>query len=132
MKLEQQVCSLQLAQELKELGVKQESAFQWLQYPHTRKGLPNEWEVTYGNQPEGNTLWVSAFSVAELGEMLAQYPQHSFGTGYNKSRRSWGGSLFINEQEDRYEDVTFHWSDTEADARAKMLIYLLENNLLTA
>ena len=29
MKLEQQVCSLELAQKLKELGVKQESLFYW-------------------------------------------------------------------------------------------------------
>lgn len=72
MELEDQVVSLELSKKLKELGVKQESIFSWLQYPHTRAGEPNEWELSYTKLPVDNPLWVSAFTVAELGEMLKQ------------------------------------------------------------
>jgi len=66
MKLEDQVCSLELAKKLKELGVKQESYWSWL------KG-----DADYGDEPYllGCTTKLeedecSAFTVAELGEKL--------------------------------------------------------------
>jgi hypothetical protein len=65
MKLEEQVVSLELARRLKELGVKQESAFYWY-----------DGEMLFSRSPLGQahtyneTITFSAFTVAELGEIL--------------------------------------------------------------
>lgn len=80
MKLEQQVCSLELAKKLKELGVKQESAFVW-SVPNPEKGRNEREKLVLGKYCEvmlchkardwGEAFDVySAFTVAELGEML--------------------------------------------------------------
>ena len=128
MKLENQVCSLELAKKLKELGVKQESLFYW------GKTL-GKFEIIYfpGNltKSDAEIGRVSAFTVAELGEMLAKY---------NKNR-DFVVTNFDNEEDfewicqiqrfdsDDYIGETFY-AETEADARAKMLIYLIENKLV--
>lgn len=69
MTLQQQVISLEIAQKLKSLGVKQESLFYWTYCPKEHMGI--EWVnvLTYGRNnylPET----VSAFTVAELLELL--------------------------------------------------------------
>lgn len=81
MKLEQQVVSLELAQKLKELGVKQESLFAYSSLeminfkegtaeiesrtPITKIRLVSDYDWT------GDLVWIaSAYTVAELGEML--------------------------------------------------------------
>lgn len=81
MELEKQVCSLELAKRLKELGVKQESLFVWF------KPLEEKWEIGlfdgtffhgengkqtghYGYRFGLSKETPSAFTVAELGEML--------------------------------------------------------------
>jgi hypothetical protein len=107
MELEKQVCNLELASRLKELGVKQESAFHWHQYADQKPYLK-----TFENL---HPSWsgASAFTVAELGLLLG----HRMQSGYNDERGfycSWDGT---------YHDVEQQWADTEADARAKMLIY---------
>jgi hypothetical protein len=70
MKLENQVCSLDLAKRLKKLGVKQESLFWWS--AHTEPAtLWNEWSL---EKQEGSPdTSYAAFTVAELGEMLPDY-----------------------------------------------------------
>lgn len=99
---------------MKELGFKQESLFYYI--------------------PTSSSLWlspmigvekdekcVSAYTVAELGEML---PDNC------KSYK--GGKYFYWEcrliHKTGYQSVS--GASTEADARAKMLIYLKENNLI--
>lgn len=64
MELKQQVCNLELAQKLKELGVNQESLFSYIRYDdgHT--------ELLYTKGPVGNPYWTCAFTVAELGWLL--------------------------------------------------------------
>jgi len=118
MKLEQQVTSLEISKRLKELGVKQESYFTW--YKHLSEDDGTEvWTVNgQGDRPYANPMY-SAFTVAELGEML---PIASVKT-YRLDKRN-GDSVYVCE----HTDVAFS-SDTEADARGKMLIYLIENNL---
>jgi len=125
MTLEQQVVSLDLAKRLKELGVKQESLF-WWRSPLAHYGYP-DWSLSDGELGHGSESY-SAFTVAELGEMLPE--------GYLSGR------IFLDgEQENvmcaRFSSPEFEvWNDsmqfanTEADARAKMLIYLLENKLI--
>ncbi len=113
MKLEKQVCSLELAKRLKELGVKQESYFMWASVKEGEHAqvLPFQWEAK---------KTACAFTVAELGEMLPQ-----------------GAATFQRSQTNEYRCVPPRElqglpsvnGDTEADARAKMLVYLIEMGL---
>lgn len=119
MKLEQQVTSLELSKKLKALGVKQESLFWWSVYDggntKEKPGIIFTDDANHGFEED----LTSAFTVAELGDMLPDRDITSFnhkGTWYCEIA-SW-----INAKaEDGFE----------ANARAKMLIYLLENNLIT-
>lgn len=128
MKLEQQVVSLPLAKRLKELGVKQESYFVWADdSTGDRIFMQLAWLAFLESEEEHAKEYecFAAFTVAELGEMLPQY----IGDGLSIS-----GYLQMSKNSDgwhvRYHAMHVFNTETEADARAKMLIYLLENNLL--
>lgn len=131
MNIESQVCSLELAKKLKELGVKQCSLFWWEEYPSLinlkyipyRLGMENE-----------NIKFYSAFTVSELGEMLPTKI-------YWKDESAEYVYLFIKKYPDEYhisycdlDDKWFDWFVTkdkkEANARAKILINLIENSLI--
>lgn len=120
MNLEQQVCSLELAKKLKELGVKQESLFTW-----SREEPTVPYRLVYGVAQPWQTAdeehAYSAFTVAELGEMLPSSIHHG-NLQLWKTRKGWTMAYYPHHK------MT---ADTEADARAKMLVYLLENKLLT-
>ncbi len=133
MKLEQQVVSLKLAKKLKSLGVKQESIFVWVEL----NNYGDNWDLhlmSYGDLSEVDVETrnsVSAFTVAELGEMLPAHiwsPDNSLLSeiSYSKSDDN-GKTVWITGSMSMEEIII---SDTEADARAKMLIYLLENKLI--
>lgn len=185
MKLEQQVTSLELSKRLKNLGVKQESLFYWREDYHTEGHRNEEGEMIYtgifGNKyscsyhpkPRYSTAdlkWnqadlnridqteFSAFTVAELGEML---PARLLGkidedvemiaepedsdewerlVNVQKYSTAWLGTSVVSEKggndgwecnyaSDGIQYMEFE-ADTEADARAKMLIYLLENKFI--
>ncbi len=111
MKLEKQLCSLELAKKLKALGVKQDSHFKWL-------NTPTRGWMTFPRTIAGNEENYSAFSVAELGEMLP-----SMTISYHQTLGEWSCKYPETEHVIKMEM-------TEADARAKMLIYLLENKLI--
>ena len=113
MKLEDQVCSLELAKKLKKLGVNQESLWYW---HFNEKHCPDD---HINLHKDGNNC--SAFTVAELGEMLPK------ASSYKHEDYSWC-SLFVNE-EPAYM-AHREYDETEANARAKMLTYLLENKLI--
>ena len=116
-----QLTNLELSKRLKELGVKQESLWWWYML-----------KTTYGEKPhlrlhKGSPKheYYSAFTVAELGEMLPTHIKEHF--------------LEITKRKN-FSGVGSHWSidyhnylgceaNTEANARAKMKIYLLENKL---
>jgi hypothetical protein len=115
MKLENQVVSLDLAKRLKELGVKQESLFYW----HDSEVISDDSRLRV---PED----VSAFTVAELGEMLpvnSETKRIAVTNEWYCRFRHWkaNGHGYDEYQQD---------AKTEADARAKMLIYLLEKGLI--
>jgi hypothetical protein len=126
MKLERQITSLELSKRLKELGVKQDTYFWWVQQvdeipSKSGRHLPSyeavdSW-VVIDRQGQHGQESIVAFTVAELGEML---PPNSF------SGRDQHGIICW-----RYNDSTEYGGATEAEARAKMLIYLLENKILT-
>ena len=115
MKLEKQVVSLELAKKLKELGVKQESYFGWVYDPYWG---PNHFVTS--NSDDYNWEY-SAFTVAELGEMLSK------GTlaWWQNTRDEHGDPNWVYS----YGAVSVS-AKTEADARAKMLVYLLKSSLV--
>lgn len=125
MELKDQVCSLESSKRLKELGVKQESLFWWVDFINNActtkdgKGFESHrFQCLYnddGIYEMEDKVYLeikgkySAFTVAELGEMLRECPQLNWCYLYT-------GDLIFQP--------------TEAEARAKMLIYLLENKLI--
>ncbi|MGF6428200.1 hypothetical protein [Bradyrhizobium elkanii] len=123
MRPEDQVCDRDLAEKLRSLGVAQDSAFFWSgdqlfhTYSHIRIDEKND---------------VSAFTVAELGQMLPaeitlQDRQYDFGT---RIRVFTEHAEWVVEY--TWVDRSIHTSARfEADARAKMLVHLIENNLVT-
>jgi hypothetical protein len=136
MKLKDQVCSLELAKKLKELGVKQESLFWWSR--HGAGIIPeDEFEVHYQSvitEKNGEPIeYFSAFTVAELGEMLPKMFVWSDGrkaqiaTGKSITTDHLVCGIFAGGMNQRVHQVH---ADTEADARAKCLIYLIENNFI--
>ncbi len=134
MKLEQQVCSLDLAKRLKELGIKQESIVSW-QLFHGWGQHEDKWEVRhysdFRSTPENGDDVCAAFTVAELGEMLPCLTNYRIWEQHSTDGSKLGGkwAITINDvRDDKYDDLT---AETEADARAKMLIFLLENGLIT-
>lgn len=132
MKLEEQVVSLELAKKLNELGFKQDSLFYWADNEDGEWILCLNWKNKESDDPIvyiGRELnenedggYYSAFTVAELGEMLP--------------------GILIQTARDREYEYNKKWfclgvidnkdcqAETEADARAKMLIYLRENSLI--
>lgn len=120
MPLEKQVTSLELSKKLKELGVKQESLFYYSRVKHEQ-----EYKLDFGIHGPYETKdldhKISAFTVAELGEML---PYAALGAYFNqfKGANDWSMGYGLEK--------TIN-SDTEAEARGKMLVYLRENKLIT-
>lgn len=144
MTLEQQVTSLELSKRLRELGVKQESFFGWY-FPNEDKirkdekwDAPNIQIVGSGNEWAWHDLQYSAFTVAELGELLPWYIESRFledadkWLEIQKDENADGSARWnISYQNETGEDLFEVFDSSEADARAKMLIYLLENKLIT-
>lgn len=133
MKLEQQVCSLELSKSLKELGVKQESAFVWRHWRYNGQVVLDERRPEYKDYaphrrmlPQTSDI-AAAFTVAELGEMLQEGMTDCHKTGFGRWRCAFMPSVTLDGTDEEVAAV----GDTEADARAKMLIYLLENKLIT-
>lgn len=139
MDLEQQVCSVELAQELKDLEVGQDSHWQW----RWRKNFWSLERVDQGIVPAEE--WFPAFTVAELGEML---PQSIDETEISDKVGGKRYSLLIMNPRGSADGwmVGYGWlnlrleypkewlrrerASKEADARAKMLIWLLENDMV--
>ena len=115
MTLESQVASLDLCKRLKELGVKQESLFYWSFHKAAKP------ELKLSDALREKTHWedFAAFTVAELGEMLPPMtPSKLADTSVNERR--WSCGMYPDDFR----------AKTEADARAAMLIYLIEQGLV--
>ena len=132
--LEKQVTSLELSKRLKELGVKQDSFFAWV-HPFKAEDLEHFYD-------EDTQKWVlyrqdalfrartkyreiyAAFTVAEHGEAIKEWCKDANFCPlplYDKQTKKWNN---------HYADDFI--ADTEADARAKMRIWLIENKLVEA
>lgn len=126
MKLQDQVCSLELAKIIKELGVKQESNFFWVEFRNASASLGDNMNIVQSQICRIDQLldyedykhikdlkYYSAFTSAELGEIL---PKERFPI-WDYREKCW---VVLDGSK---------WK-TEADSRAKMLIYLLEKKLI--
>lgn len=138
MKLEKQVCSLELAKKLKELGVKQESIFYWTRSYTRKTGVfqaDSKYYLAYSKNKKYYAEYeCSAFTVAELGEMLPEeIEKDGFVYTWLPSKEDGTYWFSYSRMNENKEGVGYNqYADTEADARAKMLIYLLENKLTPA
>lgn len=128
-----QVSNLELSKRLKELGVKQESLWYWNQDTAYRK--PHISPKPEGDWAEYNITkhnYVSAFTVAELGEMLpkeiireGELPIWLY-LGYLDNK--WEVTYCVDVGGQQLSQYVYIKEDTEANARAKMLIYLKEKS----
>jgi len=136
MKLENQVTSLEPSRYLQKLGVKQESQYYWCNFgkddwrgPYVVDGIPEEDGERWLRYPDGGQHTfrknfdcmdtASAFTVAELDEILSKYGE------YHVSEYKGEIAVQIVGKGEIYH------KGNRADARAKMLGYLIENNLIT-
>ena len=146
MKLENRVCSLESGKKLKELGIKQDSYLYWVGwYGYSTETI----NMTFSVKSNSEIKQIerdyhiekicSAFTVAELGEML---PRGFYSIKYV------GAPEYIKDKNNKIQwtggYLNHHWmcgkiyetneyeqsANTEADARAKMLIYLIENKII--
>jgi len=118
MRLEDQVCSLELAKRLKALGVKQESAFVWM-----RDGFSDGKYLLHERPKIRPDVGIAAFTVAEIGELLP--------SGYRTTRFELSvGNVWDCDHPSTVDPDDETQANTEADARAKMLIYLIEQGVV--
>lgn len=128
MNIKNQVTSLKLSKQLERFEVKQESIWVWA---IGGDKCEKEWTLLL-NDDDGwsATQVVSAFSVSELGEILKMTEKIDLGWGahteWNDVWKKWTCFLINGE----CETDTQKEAKTEANARAKMLIYLIENKLI--
>lgn len=151
MKLEDQVVSLELAKKLKELGVKQESYFWWVNPDLTEKNvtqLLSYDERFINHHPD---LYFSAFTAAELGPMIPFTIKVKDWKGFD-GEYTWYCTQHVGYTAHDYNPpICYHFNmhehiefdkpgidpleiigvdfvgNNEADTRALMLIWLIEN-----
>ena len=153
MKLEDQVCGLELAKKLKEIGVKQDSLQYWTDIGESISGHPSIYrqvephvtsmpsmEIAFAIDKKKNRSWVfrgisapdnvldgkledgelsvwSAFSVAELGEMLPDFIYQY------KTSGQW--AIWYVALEESSHPI--YRNDTQANNLSRMLIWCIEN-----
>lgn len=141
MKLQDQVTNLELSRKLKKLGVKQESVWYWQVYRDGDIFLLSSKDVEGFVGRDAFCDYYSAYTCSELGEMLPHFirikkikyqlfESVALGEMNNPSSKKQWFIVYANEED--YHDnapIKFMMCYSEANARAKMLIYLLENGL---
>jgi len=150
--LEKQCVSLEFSQKLRDLGVRQDSYFIHAFSKCHMAGKQIGWYLCTADDRDTQDLFgwhkkIAAYTVAELGEMLPKDPYwisvKSFWvtdsvpppqTESQPDKRWLSGILDENLLPGtlalKWRLDTTNYAPTEADARAKMLVYLIENNLV--
>jgi len=131
MKLEQQVVSLELAKKLKKAGYKQEGLFCWVE-------LHKKWIIWYWKELSLHQVmeargkesvilpdYITAPTVAEL-VLPPDFFVHNTGQGFEVVEIH---QELLPHSCPLFTMKCFVIADTEADARAKMLVHLKENKL---
>ena len=121
MELKEQVCTIQQAVKLKELGIDQIGIFshQWVINTFGGKQLETpvyeRWKMS---ETLTNHQWASAFTVSELGVMLGLFVKEVF---YHRPSKHWTQTPNMNP--DMFK--------TQAEAYANYLIYAIENKYMS-
>jgi hypothetical protein len=126
MNLKDQVCSLELAIKLKDFGVEQSSLFYWVKRNSTWRIEMAEADHEVQALRADNEEVYSAFTVGELGGVLPKEFYYSIGIALD-------GDHFMMCYSDpqREEKLKMLIRSREVTVRAEMLIYLLENELIS-
>lgn len=129
MKIKDQVTSLELSKKLKELGVFQGDMVNHGAYSWNLREADGQWYLErFGGVCFPPKEECVAFTVAELGKMLPLSIEKD-GTEYSLLIRDFDSLnyfvLSMGEIMEPFLDINII-ADTEANARAKMLIYLIE------
>lgn len=116
--MEWQVSNLELSKKLRDLGVPQESLFLWagngIDFNVGSFDTAGSWRCTQE---------YSAFTCSEIGEMLRPH--------YFQSAIALNQQFYCWRDDESATDWTrVTRSDTEANARAKMLVYLIEQGII--
>lgn len=127
MKIEYQVCSLELSKRLKELNVSQESLFYHSPNPTNEGGYHINLSPFIVNKEN----CYSAYTVAELGEMLPSYYKSADNSVWlYHSGKSMKNNFYFVKYRAKSRVEIIKYDKNEANARSLMLIYLLENGLI--
>jgi hypothetical protein len=125
MKLEDQVCTLEQAKILRELGIIQVSLFDWCVFMPDPTGEKYYYSVVYKETDVDDQLheWIaSAFTIAELGALLDHIPVKTY-QELHTNRKGFYVETKLGEKE---------YFEHEAHARGRMLILRLEKGWDTA
>ena len=122
MKIENQVVTIEQAKKLKELGVTAEPLFWYVIDidPITPLDIIQKWQHSNFDQCEK----YPAYTVAELGVMM---PSETFTQRTGSEDSEYDNWEWVDDGNGNANGLY----ETEAAARASMLIYLLENHLTT-
>lgn len=129
MKLHDIVCDFEYAEKLKELGLVKKLIFVWYTNPAPDMGGKVNCSIainTKGNLRNG----IQTYTVAELGEMLPE----NLGWENHVSEQFLSMEKDVDEFVCKYFDMdkSEHRDTKEANARAKLLIWLIENKHVNA
>ena len=132
MKLQDQVCTLEQAKKLKKLGVEQKSLFAHINGKHSSANILLPENIHSMDLEEER---FSAFTVAELGVMLPKVIKKD-GMKYRfranrESNGLWHLKIRTLSPEGKMLPLCITQNLNEAEARADMLIKLLEKELIT-
>jgi hypothetical protein len=132
MNIQQQICNFELNKKLKELGVNQESTFYW-EIIVNEEGDRTVTNLRFGKfyddtANKKHVTYISAFTATELGAMLPDTAVLSNGRRHALVIGKPLGEWQVGYREGT-EPLIFK-AETEADARAKMLIYLIEQGIV--
>lgn len=132
--IEWQVSNLELSKRLRVLGVKQESYFYWkdIGFDYNEFKLVDHYDEWQDSQSSRAMINFSAFTVAELGDKILESGLPLPTWSYVYKEFVW--LLPRNVQTENgvvgVEDLVRTQCKDEANARAQMLIYLIENKLI--
>lgn len=138
MKLENQLATIEQSKRLKELGVSQESQFAHVDIeggPHKAAAAIHGKDFIDWSTIEGGNHF-AAFTVAELGVMLPDGFVAGGAQIYSLrvppvNQGSYGEyCCCLPNMDERNPDILSFYESTEAQARAAMLIYLLETGTI--
>lgn len=132
MKIENQVCTLEQAKRLSQLGIRQGlSIFFWDDYAGKVQLMMNS-TPNDGYVPDEENTCFSAFTVAELGVMLPQTIKFCKTQKASIQLSRFNAFTIYYNRHSSGSNVCMQESYKEAEARAAMLIHLLEEKYITA